>query len=72
MPKFKNRNAVPPDGWELIEPTLDELENRLRDAAAESHEGKRKTEAVWPIFRINHQRSRYIYDMYYHKEQVGK
>lgn len=37
--------------------------SRLRDfctAEAESHEGKRKTETLWPIMRIVHTRSRYF------------
>jgi hypothetical protein len=34
-------------------------------AEAEDSEGKRKAEAMWPIFRIHHQRSRYIYEMFY-------
>jgi len=29
-------------------------------AEAEPHEGKRKMEAQWPIFRIHHERSRYV------------
>jgi bud site selection protein 31 len=36
------------------------------------HEGKRKNESTWDIFRISHQRSRYIYDLYYNKEAISK
>jgi bud site selection protein 31 len=38
--------------------------------AAESDppDGKRKCEPQWPIFKINHQRSRYLYELYYNKE----
>jgi hypothetical protein len=36
------------------------------------HEGKRKTESIWPILRINHTRSRYIYDLHYKREAISK
>ena len=36
------RRRPPPEGWELIEPTLEELEGKMREAETESHEGKRK------------------------------
>ena len=34
--------------------------------------GKRKDELLWPIFRLHHQRSRYIFDMYYTKKAITK
>jgi hypothetical protein len=37
-----------------------------------SHEGKRKAELTWPVFRIHHQRSRYIYDLFYRKKTISK
>ena len=30
-------------------------------AEAESHEGKRKTESLWPIMRITHTRTRFVF-----------
>jgi len=66
MPKVRrSRNKPPPDGWELIEPTLEELEAKMREAESESHEGKRKVESLWPIFKIHHQRSRYVFDLFF-------
>lgn len=44
----------------------------MRDAENESHEGKRKTESLWPIMRISHTRSRYIYELYYKREAITK
>ena len=33
MPKIRrNKNKTPPEGWELIEPTLDELDQKMREA----------------------------------------
>ncbi|KAG4106925.1 G10 protein [Neocallimastix lanati (nom. inval.)] len=73
MPKIRrSRTKRPPAGWELIEPTLKELERKMRDAENESHEGKRKTESLWPIFRIHNQRSRYIYDMFYKRKAISR
>jgi hypothetical protein len=30
MPKFGKSKKPPPEGWELIEPTLDELDMKVR------------------------------------------
>ena len=44
----------------------------MREAETESHEGKRKTEALWPIFKIHHQKSRYIYDLFYRRKAISR
>ncbi|KNC87251.1 protein BUD31 [Sphaeroforma arctica JP610] len=73
MPKVKrSRRKPPPDGWDLIEPTLLEFEQRMREAVNESHEGKRKSESTWPIFRVHHQRSKYVYDLFYKRKAISK
>eukprot|EP01054_Gregarina_sp_Poly1_P008593 Gregarina_sp_Poly_1__8592@NODE_50_length_17596_cov_118_903303_g43_i0_p9_GENE_NODE_50_length_17596_cov_118_903303_g43_i0NODE_50_length_17596_cov_118_903303_g43_i0_p9_ORF_typecomplete_len185_score26_51G10/PF01125_17/1_8e68_NODE_50_length_17596_cov_118_903303_g43_i01144812002 len=74
MPKVRtlDKKRRPPAGWELMESTLEELNARMREAEREPHEGKRKCEALWPIFRIHHQRSRYVYDMYFKKKAISK
>lgn len=51
----KNRKP-PPDGFDDIEDTLLEFQNRLKDAENASHEGKKKHEMLWPVFQITHQR----------------
>uniref|UniRef100_A0A8C5ZCN0 Protein BUD31 homolog n=1 Tax=Marmota marmota marmota TaxID=9994 RepID=A0A8C5ZCN0_MARMA len=38
MPKIKRSRKAPPDGWELIEPTLDELDQKMRERKAISRE----------------------------------
>lgn len=35
MPKVKRSRKPPPDGWELIEPTLDELDQKMREGKSE-------------------------------------
>lgn len=64
MPPIRRGKKAPPAGWELIEPTLDELDAKMKQgmfflavvayvlAEADPHEGKRKVEALWPIFRF--------------------
>lgn len=51
---------------------LDEYQRQMRDAETESHEGKRKDESVWPIMRITHTRSRWIYELYYKREAISQ
>jgi len=41
-------------------------------AETEPHEGKRKVEALWPIFKIHHQKSRYIYDLFYRRKAISR
>lgn len=31
MPKVKRSKKPPPEGWELIEPTVDELDQKMRE-----------------------------------------
>lgn len=75
MPKIRtirNKARKPPEGWDLIEPTIEELDAKMREAETESHEGKRRAEALWPIFKIHHQRSRYIYDLFYKRKAISR
>ena len=44
----------------------------LFTAETEPHEGKRKVEAMWPIFRLHHQKSRYIYDLFYRRKAISR
>lgn len=46
--------------------------NKTIKAEAESHIGKRKTEITWSVFKINHHRSRYIYEMHYKRNAISK
>lgn len=75
MPPIRTTRAsrkAPPPGFEDIEDTLLEFAAKMKDAENASHEGKKKYETVWPIFQISHQRSRYIYELYYEKEAIDK
>ncbi|OCF43786.1 bud site selection protein 31 [Kwoniella heveanensis CBS 569] len=73
MPKIRTqRTKPPPEGYEDIQDVLEDYEKKMRDAENESHEGKRKVESVWPVMRISHARSRYIYDLYYKRELISR
>lgn len=58
MPPVRtSRNRKPPPaGFDDIEDTLLEFSNKMKDAENAPHEGKKKHEALWPIFQISHQR----------------
>lgn len=51
---------------------LEDYAKKMRDAENESHEGKRKAESLWPIMRISHARSKYIYELYYKREAISR
>merc|ERR1719429_434151 len=44
----------------------------MREAETEDHEGKRKVEALWPIFKIHHQKSRYLFDLFYRRKAISR
>ncbi len=73
MPKVLTaRSKRPPDGWDDIEPVLDDIQRRMREAEQEPHEGKRKTESLWGVLRLDHQRSRYIFEEHFKKQTISK
>lgn len=37
MPKVRRSKKPPPEGWELIEPTLDELDQKMREGISETN-----------------------------------
>ncbi|KAG0367877.1 Component of the SF3b subcomplex of the U2 snRNP [Gamsiella multidivaricata] len=73
MPKIRSsRTKKAPEGFDEIEPTLREFQQKMKDAENDPHEGKRKIEALWPIFRLHHQRSRYVYELFYKRRAISK
>ena len=59
-----------PEGWDIIEPVLESLDNKMRDV--EAGETKDLQEAGWEVFRIHHQRSRYIFEIYHKKKGISR
>ncbi|TIB18849.1 hypothetical protein E3P92_00301 [Wallemia ichthyophaga] len=73
MPKIRTqRTKQPPEGFEAIEQILEDYTRKMRDVEAETVDGKRKNETLWPVMRISHTRSRYIFDLYYKRKQISK
>ena len=72
MPKVRTSKTKFPEGWDVVEDVLEAINQKMREVETEDHEGKRTGEIMWPIFRLHHQRSRYIYEMYYKKKKIDK
>ena len=72
MPKVKRSGAKAPAGWDDIAVRLGEFEREMREAESAGSEGKRKAESVWPVFRVHHQRSRFLYDAFYKHARISR
>ncbi|KAL6141795.1 hypothetical protein ACLB2K_060082 [Fragaria x ananassa] len=51
---------------------VENAEAKMREAENDTHDGKRKCETLWPIFKIAHQKSRYIFDLYHRRKEISK
>uniref|UniRef100_A0A1I7WT03 SET domain-containing protein n=1 Tax=Heterorhabditis bacteriophora TaxID=37862 RepID=A0A1I7WT03_HETBA len=69
--KLRRARKTPPEGWDLIEPTLEEFEAKMREAETDPHEGKRRTETLWPIFRLVMINSHYLISKSYEQMIVN-
>jgi bud site selection protein 31 len=56
----------------LVEGPLEEFADKLKAATNAEPEGKRKTEVLWPILRLHHQRSRYIFDLFFKRKVITR
>lgn len=73
MPNIRTlRTKKAPEGWELIEPMMSEFTRQMREVEVAPSESRRKIEMLWPIHQINHQRSKYIYNLYYKQGEISK
>nr|GEW63817.1 protein BUD31 homolog 2 [Tanacetum cinerariifolium]GEX43378.1 protein BUD31 homolog 2 [Tanacetum cinerariifolium] len=41
------------------------------DAENDPHDGKRKCEALWPVFKIAHEQSHHVFDLYHHRKEIS-
>ncbi|KAF7031043.1 hypothetical protein CFC21_042428 [Triticum aestivum] len=69
MPKIKIGHVEYTEGWVLIEPTICELDAKIREAENDTHDRKRKCKALYPISRIS--RSHYIYDLFHRRKDMS-
>lgn len=74
MPAIRHasKRKPPPEGFTDIEDDLLVFANKMKDAQNAPTDNIPKHQAQWPIFQISHQRSRYIYELYYEKEAISK
>lgn len=74
MPAMRSTGSrqKPPAGFDDIEDDLLIFSNKMKDAEAASSANVPRHAVHWPIFQISHQRSRYVYDLYYEKEAISK
>lgn len=74
MPAIRHasKRKPPPEGFSDIEDDLLIFSNKMKDAQNTPTDNIPKHQAQWPIFQISHQRSRYIYELYYEKEAISK
>jgi hypothetical protein len=74
MPAIRHasKRKAPPAGFTDIEDDLLIFSNKMKDAENEPTINVPRHQAHWKIFQISHQRSRYVYGLYYEKEAISK
>lgn len=74
MPAIRHasKRKPPPEGFSDIEDDLLIFANKMKDAQNKPSTAGPKHQAQWEVFQIAHQRSRYVYDLYYEKEAISK
>lgn len=72
MPKVKTKKTKAPEGFDEIEPKLKEFDREMREAENETTDGKSKNEITWPLTRVHHKRSRFVYELYYKRKEISK
>jgi bud site selection protein 31 len=74
MPAIRHasKRKAPPAGFSDIEDDLLIFSNKMKDAENASTVNVPRHKVHWPIFQISHQRSRYVYELYYEKEAISK
>ncbi|KAG0648318.1 Pre-mRNA-splicing factor cwf14 [Hyphodiscus hymeniophilus] len=74
MPAIRHasKRKAPPAGFSDIEDDLLIFNNKMKDAENAPTTNVSRHQVHWPIFQISHQRSRYVYELYYEKEAISK
>ncbi|APA07816.1 hypothetical protein SS1G_00590 [Sclerotinia sclerotiorum 1980 UF-70] len=69
--RHSSKRKAPPQGYSDIEDSLLVYSNKMKDAIAAPPSTGPRHQATWEITQINHQRSRYVWDMY-SEEKISK
>jgi len=73
MSRWVKRNRKTPKGFnEVLAPTLNALEDEMKERMAESGNGKSANEMLWGVHQINWQRTRYVFDMFYVHKRISR
>jgi bud site selection protein 31 len=67
----RKKKQKTPKGYENIEEKLKEFQRTMREAEADLGENKTNAQTLWPILRLNHQRSRFIYNAF-NKNEISR
>src|ERR1700737_1586904 len=70
--RHSSKRKAPPEGFSDIETDLLIFSNKMKDAENAPSTNAPRHAAMWQIFQIAHQRSRYVYELYYEKEAISK
>lgn len=63
--RHSSKRKAPPAGFSDIEDSLLIFANKMKDAENAGTTNVPRHQTSWPIFQIAHQRSRYVYELYY-------
>ena len=66
------KRKPPPEGWDLIEPTIEMYEQKMKEAVEEPHEGMRKAMSTWMITKLHFEKNRFIYEAHYKDKKISK
>lgn len=70
--KISNKKS-PPEGYDKIQATLKKFQDKMKMLESEEFNPSRpKHELHWNIHRIDHQKSRYVYSLYYQRKLISQ
>lgn len=69
---YRHHRSPPPQGFDEIKPALDDFEARLLDVQHGSKVSKLAREELWKITQIQHERTRYVYRLYFERRLISR
>lgn len=70
--KIPARNS-PPEGFDKIQPILKKFQDKLKTLEEkENNVAIPRNQLYWEIYRVDHQKSRYIYSLYYQRNLISE
>jgi bud site selection protein 31 len=71
MPRVPRSGLVYPSGWSTISSGLADFQVKMREIEQKDSTGIRKAEVAWPIIQLHHQRTRWLYELYYAEHAIA-